>query len=287
MQPPARRPTGALLRRLLALAAGLLVSAYLALGIAYWIYSWPKDDLLPFTEGFESGDLRQWQRLGWRQLCCAYSMQVVQAPEPVASGRHAARFELRRGDPDVRGNQRAEVRLPAAALNGEYRYAFSVWLPPDWVADPLPVNLVQWHSVSDKLLLEGGPSMPLRLAVIGDRWIIDNFWDSQWVTKFAYLPEHPQGNRLLWSQPIEAGRWVRFEFQVRWKSEGDGRVQVWKDGQRIVDAAGPNTYRDLIAPYMKFGVYVPAWSVESMQSSVRRRVAYFDDIEFTRVAPPP
>jgi hypothetical protein len=267
------------LRRIRACALtllGLLVTGYLALGFGYWIYSLPKDELLPFRENFETGDLRQWDRLGWKQLCCEHSLRVV--TDPVRSGRYAARFELVRGDPLVRSNQRAEVRLPAATMGQEYRYMFSVFLPADWVADSLPTNLVQWHSVSDKLLLEGGPSMPLRLAVIGDRWIIDNFWDSKWVTKFAYMPEHPEGNRLLWSGSLDRGRWVNWEFHVRWSWQGDGLVEVLKDGALVVHATGPDTYHDLVAPYMKFGVYVPAWSVAEVQSPVRRRVAYFGDI---------
>lgn len=266
--PPWRRWALALL--------GLFVGGYFALGFGFWIYSLPKDDLLPFREGFESGDLRQWDRLGWKQLCCEHSLRVVDAP--VRTGRHAARFELIRGDPLMRGNQRAEVRLPAATMGQEYRYAFSVYLPPDWVADPLPTNLVQWHSVSDKLLLEGGPSMPLRLAVIGDRWIIDNFWDSKWVTKFAYLPEHPEGNRLLWSGALARGRWIDWEFRVRWSWQADGVVEVRKDGVVVANASGPNTYRDLVAPYMKFGIYVPGWTVDEWQSPVRRRVVFFDDV---------
>ena len=267
-------------RRVAASLAGLALAAYVMLGVGYWIYSLPKDDMLPFGDGFESGDLRQWDRVGWKQLCCEHSMRV--ASQPVRSGQFAARFELNRGDPLIRGNQRAEVRLPAAAMGQEYRYRFSVFLPADWVTDPLPVNLAQWHSVSDKLLLEGGPSMPLRVAVIGDRWIIDNFWDSKRVTKFAYLPEHPEGNRLLWSGPVDRGRWVDWEFRVRWAWQGEGRVQVRKDGVVVADASGPNTYRDFVAPYMKFGVYVPAWSHDEFRSPIVQRIAYFDDIGFDK-----
>src|SRR5450755_1112104 len=88
------------LRRIRACALtllGLLVTGFLALGFGYWIYSLPKDELLPFRENFETGDLRQWDRLGWKQLCCEHSLRVV--TDPVRSGRYAARFELVRGDP--------------------------------------------------------------------------------------------------------------------------------------------------------------------------------------------
>ncbi len=275
VSPPAR-PRGLRWRTLSVGVIALGVAGYLALGFGFWIYSLPQDDRLPFREDFASADLRQWSRLGAKQLCCEHSLRVV--ADPLRPGRHAARFELDRGDPLVRSNQRAEVRLPSATMGDQYRFAFSVYLPPDWVADPIPTNLVQWHSVSDKLLLEGGPSMPLRLAVIGDRWIIDNFWDTKWVTKFAYLPEHPEGNRLIWSGPLERGRWVDFDFRVRWSWKDDGRIEVRKDGVVIAQATGPDTYHDLVAPYMKFGVYVPGWTVDEWQSPVRRRVAYFTDI---------
>ncbi|CAN5304303.1 polysaccharide lyase [soil metagenome] len=256
--------------------AAVAVLGYLLVGVGFWIYSLPKDELLPFREDFQSGNLSQWNRLGWRQLCCEHSLRLVS--DPMRPDRQAARFELNRGDPLVRSNQRAELRLPAANMGAEYRFAFSVYLPPDWTADDMPTNLVQWHSVSDKLLFEGGPSMPLRLVVIGDRWIIDNFWDSKWVTKFAYLPERPEGNRLIWSGGLDRGRWVDWEFRVRWSWQPDGLIEVRKDGVMVARAVGANTYRDLVAPYMKFGVYVPAWTVAEWKSPVSQRVAYFRNI---------
>lgn len=262
---------------------GLLLlglAAHLSWGIVYWVYSWPKDSLLPFADDFESGDLRRWQGLGWQQLCCEHSLTVVADPD--GEGR-SARFELRRGDPPVRGSARAEVRMPAAQLGGTYRYAFRVWLPPDWEADPAPAMVVQWHSVVDKLLLEAGVSPPLRVVVIGEQWIVDNIWDSARVSRWpGQRDEHPQGARLLWSGPLERGRWVRWEFVVRWSRQGDGLIEVSKDGLPLLRASGPNTYRDLIGPYMKAGLYVPRWADPGASAGPARRIAYIDDIRVER-----
>lgn len=261
----------------LALAFG----AYQAYALAFWVYSLPQDKLLPFSDNFESADLRHWQGLGWQQLCCAHSLTVV--ADPQAADRHAARFELRRGDAHQRGSARAEVRLPAAEMGATYRYRFRVWLPADWSTDAAAVTLAQWHSVSDKVFFEGGLSPPLRLAALGDQWVVENIWDRAWVSKWlGQKTEHPEGARRLWSGPLERGRWVAWEFVVRWSWQGDGVVEVLKDGQPLVHASGPNTYRDLVGPYMKVGIYIPLWAIDGEPVTIKQRVAYFDEIGFER-----
>lgn len=270
----ARLKAGRMLRWLL----GAAVLAHLLYGGVFWLYSLPRDDVPPFADDFEQGDLRRWDRLGWKQLCCAHSMQVV--ADPANPAGHVVRAELRRNDPLMRGSRRAEMRLPSARDGALYRYAVSVFLPVDWVADPLPVNLVQWHSVSDKILLEGSPTMPLRLVVVDNRWVVDNNYDSKWVTKWPFRPEVFDGGRLLHDSPLDRGRWVSWEFHVRWDWREIGSVQVFKDGRLVGQAKGPMGYRDLVAPYMKFGVYVPAWADPARPSALERRVAYFDNIVF-------
>lgn len=265
----------------LPVAIVLLIGAYLAWSLAYWVYSRPRDAILPFADDFESADLRHWQRFGWRQLCCQHSMTVVADPQD--SQGHAARFELKRGDPHVRGSARSEVRLPAAHLHSTYRYAFSIWLPDEWQADAAPALLVQWHSVTDKLLLEAGISPPLRVSAVGDQWIVENMWDSNWVSRWqGQKDEHVDGYRVLWKGPLERGRWVRWQFLVHWSWQPDGRIEIIKDGLPLMTAHGPNTYRDLIGPYMKAGLYVPRWADPAEPLRLTHRVVLMDNIEFSR-----
>ena len=56
--------------------------------------------------------------------------------------------------------------------------------------------------------------------------------------------------------PIRFGRWMDFVFKFRHATDSSGLLQVWMDGEQIVNYAGPlgfNTpgYRD----YAKFGYY--------------------------------
>lgn len=271
--------------RRLSLVALAMLAAHLTYGTAFYFYSLPRDDALPFADGFESADLRQWDHLGSRQLCCEHSARIV--TDPVRDGSHALKVELHREDDTMRGNKRAEFRLGSAHFGQEYLYKISTFLPADWRDDALPVNVVQWHNVADKLLLEGGPAQPLRIVVIGDEWIIDNFWDTKPVTKLPFLPEHPEGNRLLWRGPVDKGRWVDWEIRVRWSYHNDGLIDIRKNGQTIVHTEAANTYNDFVAPYMKFGVYVPAWLDEDKVSPVRERTVYFDNVGFSRVSPSP
>jgi hypothetical protein len=103
------------------------------------------------------------------------------------------------------------------------------------------------------------------------------------VTKRPFLPETFDGQRLLWSAPVERGRWVDWEFRVRWSWRSDGLIEVRRDGETIVRATGANTYRDLVAPYMKFGVYLPAWAFDELPSRAKVRSAYFERISVDRL----
>jgi hypothetical protein len=70
-------------------------------------------------------------------------------------------------------------------------------------------------------------------------------------------------------QPIPFGRWVDFVFKLKHNTSGSGFLQVWMDGNQIVNHQGNlgfNTpgYND----YAKFGYY--NWSGSSMSSTARK-----------------
>jgi Ca2+-binding RTX toxin-like protein len=59
---------------------------------------------------------------------------------------------------------------------------------------------------------------------------------------------------------------------VQWSYKSDGLLQVWRDGQKVLDRAGPNTYNDLQGNYFKFGIY--NHSIESPTD----KTLYFDEV---------
>lgn len=255
--------------------AVLSVGGYAALGAVYMVYNRPAADSLPFTADFEDGDLEEWTGLGVRQLCCDHSAQIVK--EPVRSGQYALQMRLDRADPSIRGSKRAEFRLKSAEYGKTYVYAFSTYLPPDWRDGKAPVTLAQWHNVKDMLLVEDGMSPPLRLIVEGDRISVVVRWDKQRVSRGWLNRGRTDEDAVLWTGPLETGRWNDWVFRVRWSYGENGTVAVWKDDEPIVEYTGPNSYNDFVPPYFKMGVYVPLWKVET-SGEIDRRVVYYDAV---------
>ena len=68
----------------------------------------------------------------------------------------------------------------------------------------------------------------------------------------------------IWWGFLELGKWVDWEFRVRWSHGPDGQLDIWKDGEHIVVRTGPNTYNDFFAPFFKFGIYIPEWSASPL-----------------------
>jgi len=266
-------------RRLVLAAVAAAVAAvvlHLGYGLGYLWYSMPGANDRNFRSGFESGTLDEWSDLGARQFCCPHS--VALANDFVRQGRHAVRIELDRRDPDVRGSKRAEFRLKAVPRGSTYRYAFSVYIPEDWRADPIPVTVAQWHAVPDKVLLEGGRTPPLRVAILGDEWFVVAHSDATRIAPLMLMREQAGKPAFVWRGPIERGQWTDWTITVRWSHGDDGRVAVAMGGVQIADRKGPVGFNDFLAPYFKVGLYVPDWAYAEKAAAVTRRVIYLDDI---------
>lgn len=224
---------------------------------------------LLFTDTFSNGISGEWDREASR----SYSIQTD------SSGRsgNAVRFELRRSDPDVHGSKRSELALNPIPANSEMWYGFSAKLAPDWKDDPSSFEIVaQWHEIPDWNLGEDWRSPPLSLSVRGGNiWRISNRWD----TKALTINNTPEGTANLWEGKYEPGKWVDWVFHVKWSHRTDGLIQVWKNGQQIVNRTGPNTYNDQTGPYFKMGIYKPDWKYKPSASTVDTRVISFDEVK--------
>ena len=104
-------------------------------------------------------------------------------------------------------------------------------------------------------------------------------WDSARITKSWFYSSGSDGSAGLWSGPLERGRWIDWVFTLRWSDGEEGFIAVDKDGQRILERRGANSYNDWLAPYFKFGVYPWGWAVAEQTPQVERRILYFDAIE--------
>ena len=47
----------------------------------------------------------------------------------------------------------------------------------------------------------------------------------------------------------------RYLVHVKWSNQNDGILEIWKDGEKVVDQKGPNTFNDAKGPYFRMGIY--------------------------------
>lgn len=225
-----------------------------------------------FIENFEQEDVSS----SWvREMCCDHSLTLQQTR--VRDGETAARFELRREDPDIHASRRTELAAPTVPAQSERWYGFSLFLPDEWQDDGSFEILAQWHSVPDFDLEEEWRSPPLNLTTREGRWRINNRWDPKPRTE-GNDPAPEGGRETLWEAPYETGVWTDWVVHARWSHLVDGTLQIWKDGELVVDKVGPNTYHDQTGPYFKIGIYKPDWKYRPQDSSVDQRVLYVDEV---------
>lgn len=173
------------------------------------------------------------------------------------NGTQSVRFELRDTDAMNNNGTRAEVSFPAATNLNRW-YAFAIYFPClDYGYDTDDDVITQWH--------QGGGATPalcirtrkdsVYLRVMGKTWI-------------------NLGR-------IEKDTWKSYVFHVIHSSTSAGQVQIWKDGQLILNYRGQNmypvgsTYKN---PNWKLGIYKSGWN-DAGTTMTNRRVVLYDAIK--------
>jgi len=203
-----------------------------------------------------------------------------------ASGASSFRFELNKSDPIVNGSKRAEIALTNddGPLD-EHTYNFATFLPDggdeDFALDPEGSEIIaQWHNTPDPG--EEWTCPPLALHTYKGEYYLSRSWDDAAITSDDQMDE--KGNHAkhdLGSYLEDKGRWVQWSFKIKWGwlDSHNPRIQVFKDGEQIIDIIGPNTTNDQNATYMKLGIYKWDWTQGKRDTSiVSQRVIYFDNV---------
>jgi hypothetical protein len=95
----------------------------------------------------------------------------------------------------------------------------------------------------------------------------------------------PRGS-YLWTTDLAnvRGKWVDWVIKVSFDYM-DGKLDVWKDGKRIVSYSGPTLYRcasqsNDLSPSFDFGIYKPHWRRKGHTTKVSSRLLYVDEVRF-------
>lgn len=259
-------------RKVLAITVAGAVGLHLSYAVAHYVVNNSAFEAA-YVEDFEGSEFWENDRVTM-EICCDNSVQLV---TPEGGDGTAVRFQLRSDDGLVKGSKRSEFRLPAGRFEEEVWYRVRTYLPENWEDSEAAITVFQWHGVPDKALFEGNRPPPTRLLFKEGNWYLPLGWDTRILSNpwFELLGER-RGN-ILWSAPAPRGEWEDWVFRMNWSTSDAGRMSVWRNGEKIVEHRGPNTYRDLSAPYLKVGIYIPSWRIRPPEEPVLRE-AYYDDV---------
>lgn len=235
-------------------------------------------------EGFELKDSlyenNWWNRSGNNKGCITNLMS--------REGKKAGRFEVvSEEDGDFRSEIATGENNPASKnyiIGKEYWYGVSIMPDKNLTKSPFGEIVYQFHSTPDGVPGEtwaNGLNPPVALACDGEIWTIGVKGDDKPITdKSNYL-----FSTTAELGSVKKGEWTDWVFHIKWNYDGNGYVQIWKNGKMVYNLTGPNTYNDKVGPYLKMGVY--AWYLKrpgnetwttAKEANVGKRIYYHDAI---------
>jgi hypothetical protein len=155
------------------------------------------------------------------------------------------RFELRKGDrfsdsswTDPSGVERVEVLNSSFYKNGtpiSIKYQFMI--------EPGPVNTAKW-AILGQIHADVNKSPPLELALRGN-------------DKLQIIAHSSAGDKVLYAMPANLirGKWYDVEIDARFNAGNRGTVDVWLDGQHVVDYSGTLGQSGQTKVYWREGIY--------------------------------
>jgi hypothetical protein len=188
------------------------------------------------------------------QYCCSYSINQVANPQGPGQ---VIKYDLRSTDPIVSSSLRAEIQLQGtdAPESSERWYGLQYYLQ-NYGADPGPESIMQWHDID-------GSCPPLSLQVAGGRLRITQCIDN--------------GNTHNDLGPVVSNTWFSIVARIKWASTNTGIIQVWRDGQRLVNKSNIRT-NSTGGSYFKLGINKWSWAPPLVGSSNQtERIFYIDN----------
>lgn len=205
-----------------------------------------------WSAGLETGDLSEWSINGGGPFISGSGRASV-ATRPVHSGRYSMRLTISHAD-GTRGNQAIRMfryRLIEGSLLPREAY-YSVWMY-------FPVRgrpRVFWDLIQWKTKLTSGrvdPVFVLNVTNVGTAGRMH-----------FYLFDSVRRRTVATSRvPIPVRRWVQIETYYRWSSGPTGRVVVYQDGRRIVQA------RRVVTELRSRNINARQWSVNNYSDDIQ------------------
>jgi hypothetical protein len=220
---------------------------------------------LIFGSDFEDGEMKGWRVAG-------NSPAVTH--DVARRGRYALKTSLDRHTDSC--SYRTEVSGPEADIGKEYWYGFSIFLPDDYIPDKIWEIVAQWNCIPDYDVGEKWRNPVMALSTTAGRWSWVTRWDAKRNT-FASGKREYGGEREYDLGLYQRNLWTDWVVHVKWSYGPDGILQVWKNGEKVIDQTGPNAFNDAHGPIFKMGIYKGWHKPETRSDAVSRRVLYHDE----------
>jgi hypothetical protein len=184
-----------------------------------------------------------------------YALQTSGDPYSFNKIGSTYRFEVHSGDKGREGDktqERAEISSKEK-LDFDQTYTMTY----DFMVEPgqkntVGVNVGQFHGTPDAGDYGSlGPVFAIRL--VGERMRIVTRTDSDRIT------EARPADKFIYSDTtdIERGHWYQMKVEIRFDPDGQGVINVWRDGEQLAHYKGGVGYNDAVGPYWKMGIYRP------------------------------
>lgn len=194
------------------------------------------------------------------------------------------RFEVRPGDhwSGEAHKERSEIAVRQYMPDGK-----DIWQSFSLMIEPSPPSTAewrifgQWHAMRDPWDAYVSPSVAFVLK--GETFVV---WTSSDPDLRQTLAHYPPTIDRCSIENFPRGIWHHFVIRLRFGYTGRGLLQVWRNGESIVDLQDiPIGYNDLIGQFFKYGVYRPSGDPDGLAARYANFEMGFDSLQ-DRIANP-
>lgn len=209
----------------------------------------------------------------WVEESCRADAIVVTNEQTRIAGGSSAKFNFKKTDVTTYAYVRAELHLGSQS-EAEQWFGFSTYLPSDFVTDPLPEIICQWHEIPDFDLGETWRSPPIGFGIENGNYYLKVLWAAAAVNTNA----SKDGERTVYLGAVTKSAWVDFAFHINFKYNSTGIIEIWKNKVKWYTLYGPNSFNDIYYPYFKIGIYKWGWDGFAEFSPESERTLYHDEV---------
>ena len=219
-----------------------------------------RDEGWSYEDSFEDARInRYWTTMWW-------SRDGGIDDETVLDGKSSLRVVVQAGDNKLFGSSGQATER--SELNERHRhrvgldvwYSFSVYVPEDFPIQDTRLVMGQWKQTAITLWKKHSPAVAQRFRNGRFQITINN--DSG----RTYLYEDGTAE-----DPALVGEWNSFVYHIRFDKGEKGRLEVWMNGEQIIDYTGQIGYSDdPNTSYFRLGLYR-----DTMEQPM---TVYYDDV---------